>query len=202
MKFIDKFMTEEEQKAIFFILIAGVVGLMASFISIQTKHSKIQIEADSERVELAEPLQITYNINTVTIQELMTVGGLGRHRAELIIAYRDANRPIEIDELLNIKGVGVKTVEQIKESFDLNTPLASEKSTSVTIKETSRMNINEAELVDLTKISGIGETRGLTILSFAKEQGRIKKIDQLLEVKGVGQKTLINIKEQFYGDED
>lgn len=56
------------------------------------------------------------NINTATVKEIMALPGIGKKKAEAIIAYRqDQGRFDNISGLKKVNGVGKKTYEKIKE---------------------------------------------------------------------------------------
>lgn len=52
------------------------------------------------------------------------------------------------------------------------------------------VNINTADVQELTKLKGIGEKKAEAIVAWRKENGNFKSVDQLLEVKGIGEATL------------
>lgn len=52
------------------------------------------------------------------------------------------------------------------------------------------ININTADVQELTKLKGIGEKKAEAIVAWRKENGDFKAVDQLLEVKGIGEATL------------
>jgi len=55
------------------------------------------------------------NINTAGADELVTVNGIGKVKAEAIVAYRTANGPFKtVDDLAKVKGLGGKNLEKIK----------------------------------------------------------------------------------------
>jgi competence protein ComEA len=55
------------------------------------------------------------NLNTATLEELITVPHIGPVTAEKIIEYRNEHGKFKrIDDILKIKGIGVKTLERIK----------------------------------------------------------------------------------------
>lgn len=56
------------------------------------------------------------DLNTATVKELSSLPGIGKKRAQAIIAYRTENNRFEsIDEIRTIEGIGKKTFEKIKE---------------------------------------------------------------------------------------
>lgn len=52
------------------------------------------------------------------------------------------------------------------------------------------ININTADVQELTKLKGVGEKKAEAIITWRKENGNFKTVEQLLEVKGIGEATL------------
>ena len=52
------------------------------------------------------------------------------------------------------------------------------------------ININTADVQELTKLKGVGVKKAEAIVAWRKENGSFKTVDQLLEVKGIGEATL------------
>lgn len=60
------------------------------------------------------------SINTGTLEELMTLEGIGESKAKAIIEYREANGNFEkIEDLLNVSGIGESVFAKIKENITL-----------------------------------------------------------------------------------
>lgn len=52
------------------------------------------------------------------------------------------------------------------------------------------ININTADVEELTRLKGVGEKKAEAIVAWRKENGNFKSVDDLLEVKGIGEATL------------
>lgn len=61
------------------------------------------------------------NINTADIETLnKELSGVGKTRAEAIIAYRKKHGPFKsVDELINVEGIGHRTVESNRSKITL-----------------------------------------------------------------------------------
>lgn len=58
----------------------------------------------------------------------------------------------------------------------------------------SQLNVNDASLVDLTALPGVGKVTAEKIVAFRTENGPFKSVDDLIQVKGVGKKVLEKIR--------
>ena len=65
-------------------------------------------------------LLASVDINTADKKELSSLHGIGAKKAEMIIAYRDANCFKSTDELTKVKGIGKKTVEMNKDNLTVS----------------------------------------------------------------------------------
>ncbi len=52
-----------------------------------------------------------------------------------------------------------------------------------------KINLNTATLEDLTKLKGIGPSLGKRVVDYREKYGPFEKKEDLIKVKGVGQKT-------------
>jgi len=58
----------------------------------------------------------------------------------------------------------------------------------------AKVNINTADVDELTKIPGIGPKTAEAIVAYRKDKGQFKKVEDLVEVKGIGEKKLEKIR--------
>jgi len=59
-----------------------------------------------------------------------------------------------------------------------------------------RININTADAATLQSIHGIGESRAKAIIAYRDEHGPFKTVDELVNIPGIGIKTLESMREQ------
>jgi competence protein ComEA len=60
----------------------------------------------------------------------------------------------------------------------------------------SAININKANSAQLQTLNGIGPTKAQEILKYRKSHGGFKSVDELVNVKGIGPKTVQKLKSQ------
>jgi len=150
---------------------------------------------------------LAVNINTATQSELIALPGIGASKARSIIAYRQANGEFKnVDELVNVKGIGQKTLMKLKPYvFTSDTDGAPKTvNTSPTPSKPvpsenqgSLININNAEQSSLESLPGIGPAKARAIIAYRNTNGSFKAVDELVNVKGIGQKTLEKIRSQI-----
>ena len=58
-----------------------------------------------------------------------------------------------------------------------------------------KININTASLAELQKLPRIGSSVAQRIIDFRKKNGPFKKIEEIMKVKGIGEKTFEQIKD-------
>lgn len=63
--------------------------------------------------------------------------------------------------------------------------------------EKPKIDINSASLEEIQKIQGIGPAKAAAIIAYREEHGPFRKIEDLLNVSGIGEKSLEKMKEQI-----
>ena len=67
------------------------------------------------------------DVNTAKVEELVTLRGISKVRAEAIIRYREANGPYKsLEDLKNVRGIGDKIIEKNKQSVTFGPASTSE----------------------------------------------------------------------------
>ena len=61
----------------------------------------------------------------------------------------------------------------------------------------SKININRATAKELETLPGIGPTRAQAIIQYRNTNGAFRKIEDLMEVKGIGPAIFENIKDEI-----
>ncbi len=56
------------------------------------------------------------------------------------------------------------------------------------------LDLNTATLEQLDKLPGIGESKAKAILEYRSKKGRFKRVEELMEVKGIGEKMFEKLK--------
>ncbi|WP_307560622.1 helix-hairpin-helix domain-containing protein [Paenibacillus sp. V4I7] len=63
---------------------------------------------------------------------------------------------------------------------------------------TGRLDLNTATFEQLDEIPGIGASKAKAILDYRLKKGRFNRIEELIEVKGIGEKMLEKLKAFLY----
>ncbi len=73
----------------------------------------------------------------------------------------------------------------------------SHKTSKATKKKTGKVNINTADAKTLTEFTGIGPVTAKKIVAYRKKNGKFKSAKDLMNVKGIGEKTLMKMRPQL-----
>jgi len=61
--------------------------------------------------------------------------------------------------------------------------------------QSDKININTADATELDKLPGIGPAKAADIIAYRESKGGFQTIEELKEVKGIGDKTFENLKD-------
>ena len=94
--------------------------------------------------------------------------------------------------VFNASADDIRLLRQIDNNYD-GIMLAPENG----VDDTNIVNINTASVHHLQRISGIGETKAAAIVEYREAHGGFKSVDELVNVSGIGEKTLDTIRDKL-----
>jgi comEA protein len=83
------------------------------------------------------------------------------------------------------------------EVLELSDTMAYVKKDIESLREKS-INVNTADVNELTRLPGIGEKTAEKIIELRKQRGKFKNLDELMDVKGIGEVKFNKIKKFLY----
>ncbi|MEZ5591122.1 MAG: ComEA family DNA-binding protein [Gammaproteobacteria bacterium] len=139
------------------------------------------------------------DINTASADDIAAnLKGVGAKQAAAIVEYRKQNGPFtSLESISNVKGVGAKTIANNQENILLkgakavSTQPAMPSKTATPKLAQQPVNINTASADELTALPGIGPAKADAIIKYRQDIGPFQTIDDLLNIKGIGEKTLL-----------
>lgn len=91
-----------------------------------------------------------------------------------------------------------KRVDSEAELSDFSNDKKDSKKKQSSFIEPNSININTADEETLRKLPGVGKVTASRIIEYRKKKGRFKNINELLQVKRIGEKRLEKLKEYLY----
>jgi competence ComEA-like helix-hairpin-helix protein len=110
----------------------------------------------------------------------------------LFLYYSNLNPEIDPDDSLLVSNLEIK-----KKVLELKDSLFYSKKETITLVEKS-ININSAGIEELVLLPGIGQKTAEKILLLRKERGKFRKLDEIMDVKGIGEIKFNKIKKFLY----
>ena len=92
-----------------------------------------------------------------------------------------------------------KKAQKIKEEKRAEKPGEETRAVAVSKEKKSegKININRASAEELQKLKGIGPSTAKSIILYREEYGAFSEIEEIMNVKRIGEKTFAKIKEQI-----
>ena len=144
-----------------------------------------EVSSLASGVSVVFPEEEKLDLNTATLEELEALPAIGPVRARAILQYREESGPFyTVEQVVEVEGIGEETLEGIRpytrvETEGLPSPEAQEK-----------LDLNTATQEELDALPGIGPVKAEAILQYREESGPFRTVEEIMEVKGIGEKTL------------
>jgi len=202
-KFLNGYFTEKEQNILFFLVLFAFVGIVVKYTGLVADNSS----SEQKVIVFEQDYEIKYDLKIVTREELISIPGIGEKKADDILAYREENGFSNKAELMKIKGIGKKTFTKLEKYFiDLGSNEQPEEfypekeNPNLTNKKTDpeqKVNVNSANLEEFQTLTGIGPSKAKKIIELRNKIGKFSDVNELLQVKGIGPKTLSKIQDRI-----
>lgn len=134
------------------------------------------------------------DVNRADAVQLQRLPGVGPSRAAAIIRERDAGGPFtSVSDLERVAGVGPVMIERWADAVSVSGAPRSFRAV-----RSSGVDLNRALPKELEQITGIGPELARRIVEARARRGRFDSVDDLLEVPGIGPKTLEIVREHAF----
>lgn len=174
-----------------------------------------------ERERRSRPLAEgeTLDPNVAGAEELDRLPGVGASKALRIVREREENGPFaSVDDLARVSGLGPKSVDRLRPYLRVaggggggsagrrstvaarggqsagEGRKAGEGRTAAAMVPGALVDLNRATAEELQALPGIGPVMAGRIVALRKERGGFRKLEELMEVKGVGERTFARLR--------
>ena len=155
------------------------------------------------------------DLNTATVEQLMTLPRVGQGTAEKIVKYREEHGGFKtVDDLANVPRMGQKTVDNLRAFIRVSggtvgipadsvlaptgtaadTPIVPKPEKTPPAPAAGKINLNTATVEQLMTLPRVGQGTAEKIVKYREEQGGFKTVDDLANVPRMGQKTVDNLR--------
>ncbi|MFW6084521.1 MAG: ComEA family DNA-binding protein [Gemmatimonadota bacterium] len=136
----------------------------------------------------------TIDPNRADIVQLQRLPGVGPARAAAIVRERETNGPFgSPGDLTRVPGVGDGLVRRWAAALAPSASVAPRPRGGA-----SRIDLNRALPKELEQITGIGPALARRIVDARSSRGRFGSIEELLEIPGIGPKTLDRLRQRGF----
>lgn len=166
-----------------------------------TERSVITADVQAKEIEKKSKLKIS---DTKQQKKIIVIDMKGAVVKEGVYEMKEGDRVKDAIEkaggfLPEADKKKVNLAQMVQDQMILYVPDKNEQAHEVTAvsKGEGKVQINAASKEQLEKITGIGSRKAESILKYREEHGPFQKIEDLLEIDGIGVKSLEKIKDQI-----
>lgn len=155
---------------------------------------KLQIKR-SERIAVTILLMSLIGLSSMALISEPTFNYDPEHYTELerVFAERSLQNEIEEQQILSRYEPDIDYNISYSEEGNQQIELPDTKQDVVVQSDSLSININSADTEELQKLPGIGPAYAERIIEWREENGDFTNLDQLLEIRGIGEKRLEDI---------
>lgn len=196
-----------EKEKIIMIIIVGILAIIYLIKIIDNNYQK----QDNQKIE-AEIIEQKENTEENQIEEKIIVYITGEVQKEGVIELKYGSRIADaiekaggLTENANIKNVNL--AYELEDGQKIYIPNKNEEQTTIVDnsgiitdendEQNQTININKADSDELQNLNGIGKSLAGTIIRYREENGKFKKIEELMNVPGIGESKFNNIKDKI-----
>lgn len=114
--------------------------------------------------------------------------------------YQEENNKLGNNEICETPDYNIwECTEEKKSIIEVNPDISNVSSSDKdnTSKEKTKVNINTANESELATISGFGPAKAKAIIDYRNKNGKFSKLEDLMNVSGIGEKTFEKIKDSI-----
>lgn len=188
-------------------LIVGSVVMLVVFI-LNSSNSKGEVIVFEPKVEEVIPLKVDQTSSEVNpIEEVFIVDVKGEVNVPGIYVVDSKSRIHEVIQLAGgftaeANSNQINLAQRIKDEMVIYVPhfnedieLVWEGTANTHSLDPSKVSLNRATLEQLQTLPGVGKSKATAIIKYRTEVGSFKSIDELVNVSGIGAKTLESLRD-------
>jgi len=150
------------------------------------------MDSSSRIIDVIEKASgLTENANTSVINLSKKI------RDEMVIIIYSNQQVREFEKTKEIEQQVQEKCIQVDENALKNDACIESSKESNTETNNTKVSINSATLEELMRLSGIGEAKAKDIIEYRNANGPFKKIEDLMEIPGIGESIFAKIKENI-----
>ena len=187
-----------------FMVLGICIGIFIVFYQVFDKEPQGDLNLDEELA-----LETESNSEPVSVEEVKNifVDIKGAVHNEGVYEAREGMRVKDIVDLAGgfIEEAEVRQVnmaERVEDEMVIYVPRIGEEltevdSNTISDKAKGKVSLNKATQEEFETLSGIGPSKAAAIISYREENGPFKKLEDLMQVSGIGEKSFEKIKDSL-----
>jgi len=182
-----------------------VIGIVVIFVLlIISKDDADHLDANMDTMApVAENEDDTHNVDQETGDSIVVVDVKGEVHDPGVYEVSEADRIHDVIEMAggftdDADEIPVNLAQKVYDELIVYVPKKGDDVVSESGQdESGGVRINYATQEEIETLPGIGPSKAETILQYREENGHFQTVDDLLDISGIGEKTLDNMKDEI-----